>query len=117
MTIRSASRRDVLIVIDLQDVVLEQGGIRMQLSFNLELVPGRNLNDVTIDGLSFQEGRFFLDRSGVTQNFQTLLPSSWKSLAELQRLAIAIPASPRDCVATARTGSGDLLAIIAVQLN
>ena len=98
-------------VMDLQDVVLEQGGMRMQLSFNLELIPGRQPHDVTIDGLPFQEGKFILDRSGWTRNDQTLPDSSWKSVAELQRLRTAISAPPRDCAATVETGNADLFAL------
>src|SRR5215831_2874996 len=94
-------------VMDLQNVVLEQGGMRMQLSFNLELIPGRQPHDVTIDGLPFQEGKFILDRSGWTRNDQTLPASSWKSVAELQRLRTAISAPPRDYAATVETGNAD----------
>jgi hypothetical protein len=99
-------------LMDLQDIVLERDGMRMQLSFNLELIPGNGgLQRARIDGLPFQDGRFVLTRPASMRSDGTWPASSWKSVDELQRTGAAIPAPPRDCVATVQTGNNDLLAL------
>jgi hypothetical protein len=94
--------------VDLQDVSLVHGGMRMHLWFDIRLLPGHFL---TIDGPPFQNADFVFDRSGIlAEPVQSAPASSWRPIGEMGSTPGTTPLG-RTCPSTLRLDDAGLLAI------